>query len=741
MQQHFQHHSLNNEMEFMIGTNHSKLVGTVYDFDEEMAGDSVENLKAMRDRRRSEDFRVDSYRQKDSQSNSPKFAVPSHGVKGMSYTPSELQVLRPPSPVGSGVGANAVRKDMSPAAATNSLHNIVPPVLPGPVDMRTYNASFEATNTENLLGAFASGTADQTLPEIDEEMEKELQSALKAGGTPKQELGATPTTTTTNAMDAVVDNNCVGGVPVISTNDAQAQPPTPEIDYMKTKFSFNQLKLKIKGPLVNSDLYSSSPVMAQQPSMSVPPVISAPMNPPTELNANLSQMAPNAESGNKLRRMRKKELLMEYRAQTDDHQVSAQAEQASTIFHPQNTQYNRGIPKAVDSLQLSKEEYKEYAAVDPKKRKRMPMGMTRELRQLELPSYDVDGMDAADETIKRRMRGGKDDPSFGMAPKLKIKFQAMMSQGEFAAAMSFDGTAGGDSTVESIPMAGCGPSGGSSSLPTGMSARPPKKRLSNAYVPSFEDLKRDSMNFRKLVMADFDDKKVKKEKKSKKVKVPKDGGAVATGDGVSSKKDEKRKKKKEKKREKLEVLNADPSAGSKLIIRIGKSRPEKKAEEPTTASTTAGTAVPTEATAESNNNNVGEAAVVENNDGSSVAVTAAAVSKGITPIRLKIARNSLGYVMAEKGEKNVATASPPGNGEGGNNGSAEATGSEKKGKSPSNGGGSGGKGGKLTESAGGPSAKEDAKKPTEGSGGGVEGGEVAANGCSALTTAKECEVR
>lgn len=61
------------------GTIHNKLQGTVYDldFDEDLnCGDNVENLKTMRERRRSIEFRhqSDYLRSGDASSESPKFS-------------------------------------------------------------------------------------------------------------------------------------------------------------------------------------------------------------------------------------------------------------------------------------------------------------------------------------------------------------------------------------------------------------------------------------------------------------------------------------------------------------------------------------------------------------------------------------------------------------------------------------------------------------------------------------------
>jgi hypothetical protein len=77
--------------------------------------------------------------------------------------------------------------------------------------------------------------------------------------------------------------------------------------------------------------------------------------------------------------------------------------------------------------------------------------------------------------------------------------------------------------------------------------RPPKKRLATINMPSVEDLKRESMKFRKLVMADFGDSKEKRKKKDKS---------------------EKRKSKKFK--PEVHIISNEAQNSTKLIIRIGK---------------------------------------------------------------------------------------------------------------------------------------------------------------------------
>ena len=136
------HH--HNDYDFMgANTIHNKLVGTVYDldFDDDISNDNMADLKSMRERRKSVDLhekKFDSF----SSPRSPKFASPRN----------RFADLKPPSPIGD----NGTKSEASLAFPD------VTPVLPGPVDMRTYNNTFDQTvynDEQNLLSAFASGTA------------------------------------------------------------------------------------------------------------------------------------------------------------------------------------------------------------------------------------------------------------------------------------------------------------------------------------------------------------------------------------------------------------------------------------------------------------------------------------------------------------------------------------------------------------------------------------------------------
>lgn len=132
-------------------TIHNKLVGTVYDldFDDDMSNDNMTDLRAMRERRKSLDVHERKSEVCKETAESPH--------KSQKYN-SDLRSLKPPTPQ-SKPEESLVAVDEAPPRA---FPDIVQPVLPGPVDMRTYSSTFDPQNYNeaNLLGAFASGTAD-----------------------------------------------------------------------------------------------------------------------------------------------------------------------------------------------------------------------------------------------------------------------------------------------------------------------------------------------------------------------------------------------------------------------------------------------------------------------------------------------------------------------------------------------------------------------------------------------------
>lgn len=543
------------------------LSGTVYDldFDEDLHSENFENLKAMRDRKKSIEHRQDAmltFRSREP-SQSPKFSS-SNSHKSRAPFHSDMRDLRPPSPIRRDSMSSIAQSHLSPGT---SIHGIASQALLAPVDMRTYNSTFDNTNTEafnsSLLGAFASGTADQTLQEIDLEMEEELQSALKASNSKGNTTETTP---------ALVTSTPVTEVP---EDAAPAETDT----YRRSQVSL--FKLKIKGPHANPDNYTSN-LQSNTNLDQITPMLSAP-------NLAITQIAISGTPGSNLRRMRKKELLRQYCTQdmnNDDvgYSVKPTDHQPSLTL---STQASRsvGIPKAVDSMSSipTKDDYKDYAVIDMKKRK---ASMSRELRLLDNPyesemperrrsvcsntSSNASNHLPADKRVTRTKHSQ-------VTPTLKIKIGTM-------------------ETVE---------------------VRPPKKRLASLPVPSLEDLKRESMSYRKQIMGEFDEaEKVVKPKKSKSSK----------GDRAS------RKKKKEKKRN-AEIISSDLSHNSqKLIIRIGKRKPEERSED-----------------------DGGDGKKLNNSTATRTTTTG---DKTITPIRLKIARKSdgEGYVMANESMKSVSVS-------------------------------------------------------------------------------------
>ncbi|XP_063698837.1 PHD finger protein rhinoceros [Culicoides brevitarsis] len=525
------------------GTNHSNLAGTAYDLDlVEEENYKLENFRTslLRDRKKSNDTSSMDYLKSREPSQSPKFSSPKNrsvyssaaNTPTAGTTPSGNTPLHQQGhhPLMTPEVNNTSTHSMTPNSnVSTSLHDMVLPVLPGPVDMRTYSSFDSSANNElfnnHLLGAFDSGTADHTMAEIDEEMEKELQSALKASNSKAKETPVSTTITTTESTTVTNATNSI--TTVVTTNKTTtvtAIVPEPveeasvDSDTMKVSFSDsrNQLKLKIKGPLA-PDGYSSSSFVQKT------------------VEQSISQAPAPASSG--LRRMRKKELLRQYwnqDANLDDQTSSSMGDTNPSV--PTYSLPNRvsGIPKAVDSMSCipTKEDYKDYAVVDTKKRKKVS-GLQRELRQLT-------GV-VEDETVERRRSIGagsdkssnastsgrgrlnRSGPAVGQTLKMKIKI-----------GMNYI-----EPATEEVRQ----------------SDRPPKKRHENMVNYSLEDLRRDSLNFRKQVYADYDKKDKVKEKGSDK---------------------EKKKKKKDKKR-KVEVIENN----QKFVLKIKK---PKLDENPSTES-------------------------------------------------------------------------------------------------------------------------------------------------------------
>lgn len=480
--------SYSGESDYLIGnTIHNKLVGTVYDLDfDDGISDSMADLKAMRERRKS----VDTH--------DKKLELPYESPSSMKYSNNSsnskkvvnVDVLKPPSPVENI--QPLVDSNSSKLESTKSFPDMmVQPVLPGPVDMRTYS-KFDDTqsfnDTSNLLNVFNSGNAESRIhEEIDEDFEKELHSALKAS--------------------------------LKKTSDNQ----TSEVSNIKVSLSDsrNQLKVKIKGPIAN---YTSNVISNQSNTVELSNV---PSIGSTSVNNTISNTSIGISSGSSnLRRMRKKELLRQYWTQENMDEPTVTQGNINVPTVPPRAIIT--IPKAVASMTTipTKDDYRDYRlssdeAIDSKHKKdTKPRALSRELKQLDLILDDdtiSDRRRSFDGSLSHKKRGRPPRPS-QTTPKLKIKI--------------------GDNNETQC---------NTEAEENKDKIRPPKKRITTSLpMPSVEDYKRESMKYRKLVMAGFGEEKEKKKKKNKNDK-----------------------HKKKKKRE-LQIISNESINPTKLVIRFGK---------------------------------------------------------------------------------------------------------------------------------------------------------------------------
>ncbi|CAH2103646.1 unnamed protein product [Euphydryas editha] len=589
-------------VDYLGNSIQSKLVGTVYDFNEEIANDGVD-LKALRERRKSVDTKDDrksEHSYKDS-SQSPRVVSPEPANKKMAECKSEKNTTPEP-----------VEESQSPSNKSNSERgpgfSQVHPVLPGPVDMRTYNPFENPAPTtgdayHSHLLAFASGTADQQLIEIDEEVEKQLHSALMAS---KPKSGAPAANSTQNIIEPVKET-VTTQLPKVSLSDSR-----------------NQLKVKIKGPFLDAN-YSASSV---QPVAPQPPAPIHESN-TSVLNTSNSSTTTMMTGSTNLRRMRKKELLRQYWTQDMNMDDPTNASTMGIAPPPAAPQpLGRAvitIPKAVASMTSipTREDYKITDSPVEKKKRKITSGLSRELRHLEVsmnddidPSDDVKLSNFAGTSSQAHKRRGRvstkqnrSNATSPVAPKLKIKI--------------------GSNIVQQV-----------NDEPAGFQFRPPKKRIhASIPKPSLEDLRRESMKYRRMVMADFEeDEKTSKHKPNKS---------------------EKRKKKKEKKseKEKLQVVNSESESATKLIIKIKRTKDEEKKVEGSEGGPIAGAAAAApeppvdpfdyDPTAP-------DPLAIDPPFSSEAASTMRRIrTDKVTPIRLKLARSSQGsgYVMKETGSE------------------------------------------------------------------------------------------
>ncbi|PNF36965.1 hypothetical protein B7P43_G08031 [Cryptotermes secundus] len=668
-----------------FNTIHSKLVGTVYDleFDDDSPSESVENLRAMRERRRSTDMHErklseSTFLSRDSPP-SPKFTSLLHQVPNSklrsSYT-ADIRDLRPPSPLpGLRSSADELLPLQSPVNSTSSdrlepFPDVVQPLLPGPVDMRTYSSSYEPTPSNNptpyhnhLLGtSFSTSTAEQHVADFVEDLEKELHSALAARKPPEPQKFTDEVSKQTD--EALVSN---------ATNDVSSSNKVSLSD------SRNQLKVKIKGPFLDANYAAASavpPLTQQQPLLPVMPPLDAiaVSNIIPAATTAISSAASSSGTSN-LRRMRKKELLRQYCSQDmnmDDPAGGAVTGQAvaPTAAPPVNRTVIT-IPKAVASMTSipTREDYKAVVDANMEKKRRKEKAITssisvpRELRHLDLPLDQDDACpperrrsvgstgsnassthqhDSITPPMKRRGRPPKSavpasGPILVLAPKLKIKI-----------GNNIIGAPEAESNVEEKKLR----------------VRPPKKRLTTSVpMPTVEELKRESMKFRRMIMADFDEA----EKKQSKV--------------IAGKRRKQRQF--DSSQHEVQIITADERVSApKLIIRINKrsansvsnsgantaggigSTPVPQLSEEVESrvgisafvSTRADPSAPPGSENEGHpSTNVASIVADGNSDGKGSDLLNVRTSK-VTPIRLKLARCQEGYIMKTQPSQDTATS-------------------------------------------------------------------------------------
>ena len=665
-----------------FNTIHSKLVGTVYDleFDDDSPSDSVENLRAMRERRRSTDVHErklseNSFLSHDSPP-SPKFTSPLHHMANSKLRTSysaDIQDLRPPSPL-PGLHSSTDELLPLPSPVTNmtsdrleQFPDVVQPLLPGPVDMRTYSSSYEPTPSNNpatyhnhLLGtSFTTSTAEQHVTDFVEDLEKELHSALAARKPPEPQKF-------TEEVPKQMDEAVVGS----AANDHVSSN-----NKVSLSDSRNQLKVKIKGPFLDANYAAASnvpPLSQQQPLLPVLPALDA------VAVSNIIPAAATAASSSgtsNLRRMRKKELLRQYCSQDmnmDDPAGGAVTGQATapTAVPPVNRTVIT-IPKAVASMTSipTREDYKAVVDANMEKKRRKEktfsssQSVHRELRHLDLPLEQDDAgpperrrsvgstgsnasstqqTDVTTPPIKRRGRPPKpavpaSGPILVLAPKLKIKI-----------GNSIIGAPETESNIEEKKLR----------------IRPPKKRLTSVQMPTVEELKRESMKFRRMIMADFDEA----EKKQSKV--------------VAGKRRKQRQF--DSSQHEVQIITADEKVcGPKLIIRFNKrstnsisnsgansasgigSTPVPQLSEGVESrvgaygfvSTSADPSAPPSSESESQPSTMSSGATNSNSggDGKGSEPLNVRTSK-VTPIRLKLARCQEGYVMKTQPSQDTAAS-------------------------------------------------------------------------------------
>lgn len=395
----------------------SKLAGTAYDLDfvEEFGNDNngvMENLRAMRERKKS-DVKAES--------KSPVSPKVQSSPNNYRRKHASVKELKPPSPI-----IETIIEDNPPA---QTRLDELSPMLPGPVDMRTYNSYDNATSYSDNV--YENNTnVDHKETDIVNTLKEDLQNLSKL-----------------TSKDKIIEDQ--------SSSVDQIKPvklPLPVKEPIASSTvlqseSRNQLKVKIKGPFLNAKYNNvqNQPILPTIDTSAISMSIPSHSVPPSEA----------ASVPSNFRQMRKKELLRQYCNQQDNIE--------QTTNHPIVPPLSRNvitIPKAVASMTTipTKEDYK--AVVDANMEKKRT-------------KY---GIDDPKSNYINNIRKGE-----AITPKLKIKIS-------------------GDQPIITT-------------MEEKRSLRPPKKRIcdtqndetNHLIAPTMEQLRRDSMKFRRKVFARFEE--------------------------------------------------------------------------------------------------------------------------------------------------------------------------------------------------------------------------------------------
>lgn len=455
----------------------SKLAGTAYDLDfvEEFGNDNngiMENLKAMRERKKS-DVKADS--------KSPVSPKVQSSPNNYRRKHASVKELKPPSPI----LENSTESNLQIHIRLDEQH-----ILPGPVDMRTYNSYDSAISfSDNIYDT--NTNVDNKVINTENTFSKSIQDISNL---------------TTNDKDIEDQFNSIDQIKPVKHPQLVEKEPIASSTVLQNE-SRNQLKVKIKGPFSN-DKYNNvqnQPILPTIDTSAISINIPSSTVPPSEA----------ASVPSNFRQMRKKELLRQYCNQQDNIE---QTHQNHHVAPPLT------IPKAVESMTTfpTREDYK--AVVDANMEKKRTKS----------------GCDYPKSNYINNIRKGEIT-----TPKLKIK-------------------------IGDTPMV--------TTMEEKRSLRPPKKRIcdtqsddtNHLITPTVEQLRRDSMKYRREVLACFEEHALT-------------STSILVAPSTKNKKKRKsspsvtRKKKPRTNKEKvpqIQVIDAKEST-PKLIIRFSKAAPDE----------------------------------------------------------------------------------------------------------------------------------------------------------------------